>query len=255
MVFSFLLSAGTSIRIDKTTYHAKATAERIKFLILHYTACKFQPSVETLTGPKVSVHYLVSDIHPYHVYELVDESKQAFHAGVSAWQRYTELNQYSIGIEIVNLGWKNDTWMPFPDNQIDAVIQLCQQIVKQYDIKPYHVLGHSDIAPLRKIDPGPLFPWERLYHYGVGAWYDRATVTDHESQMDIQDITVIQKKFKQYGYKIDETGALDKQTTAVVKAFQMHFRPCNYSGVPDTETVAILQTLLDKYGFNEIPAS
>lgn len=149
--------------IDTTTYKAKSFDERIKFLVLHYTEQNLETSVKLLLGQNVSVHYLVSDIKPYPIFQLVDESKRAWHAGASSWQGRQNLNDISIGIEIVNRGYKNNIdgnilWYPYPEKQMQSVTELCQKIIKNYNIHPTCVIGHSDIAPGRKVDPGPLFP-------------------------------------------------------------------------------------------------
>ena len=172
------------MKIDYTSYLAHGKNFRQRFLILHYTADNFQTSVTDLTEKQVSAHYLVptlKEIDPTYthdelmVYSLVPENERAWHAGVSAWQQRTEINDSSIGIEIVNLA--TDTkFEPYPDPQIEVVIQLCQDVLARYpDMTPANVLGHSDIAVGRKIDPGPLFPWRRLYDRGIGAWYDEST--------------------------------------------------------------------------------
>ena len=244
------------IIIDKTTYKAKSFNERIRFLVLHYTEGNLEVSLSCLLGDKVSVHYLASDHTPNHIFQLVDESQSAWHAGISFWQDRYNLNDTAIGIEIVNLGPIRDAngkvigWHPFPPEQIEAVMELCKDIIARYTIEPTCVIGHADIAPNRRTDPGPLFPWKKLYANGIGAWFDEDKVQDLLHQVDLSNIQLIQRKFAQYGYPIQETGVVDQQTTTVVQAFQMHFRPTNYSGLLDNETVAILEALLQKYFTN-----
>lgn len=241
-----------TIQIDKTTYRAKAANERVRFLVLHYTAAPLKGSIEALTGPNVSAHYLVPDSRPDGIFQLVDETRRAWHAGVSHWQGRDNLNDTSIGIEIVNLGFTREpgeepVWYPFPDAQVDAVMTLAGDIVRRYGIDPTCVIGHSDIAPGRKSDPGPLFPWERLARRGVGAWPDAAEVRARRERANPNDVKGLQEKLRRYGYKIAVTGRLDQHSHDVVRAFQMHFRPAQCNGLPDAETVAILETLLDKY--------
>lgn len=147
-----------------TSLHARGADSRIRFLVMHYTESDEAKSLRTLTGDSVSVHYVVPpQPHIEHgmpvVYQLVPESQRAWHAGVSEWQRTTELNAVSIGIENVNRGPldpQNRTWQPYPPEQIDALIRLSKDIVARYAISPTRVVGHSDIAPQRKIDPGPV---------------------------------------------------------------------------------------------------
>nr|WP_253308480.1 N-acetylmuramoyl-L-alanine amidase [Rickettsia endosymbiont of Ceutorhynchus assimilis] len=238
--------------IDKTTYKATVFDGRVRFLVLHYTQENFKKSIESLTGPKVSVHYLVNDQNSDHIFRLVKEQDRAWHAGVSRWKGRNNINDTSIGIEIVNLGFTLDkedykTWYPYPPEQINSVISLCKQIISDYDIAPTNVIGHSDIAPGRKEDPGPLFPWKQLYDNNIGAWYDEETVKSLMPHIDISNIKAIQEKFIKYGYGLNPTDIMDLPTKEVISSFQMHFRPSNFSGDLDIETVAILEALIEKY--------
>lgn len=128
--------------------------------------------------------------------------------------------------------------------------RLTKDIVERYGIDPTDVVAHSDIAPLRKSDPGPLFPWKRLAQLGVGAWPDDATVTkyiDGRNKQDSASVSIIQQALARYGYQIPQSGELDNETQQVIKAFQMHFRAQDFSGVPDVETEAIALALVEKY--------
>ena len=216
--------------------------ERIKFLILHYTARDFKTSLELLKD-KVSVHYLVSD-SPVEILQLVDESKKAWHAGISFWAGRTNLNDSSIGIEIVNLdGNKN----PYSDEQIEAVMFLCQQIIAQYNIAPDCVLGHSDIAPSRKDDPGILFPWGLLYENGIGAMPDLTDVIAIEKTIATPTALELQQNLAKYGYQIDLTGNFDEQTQIVLDAFRRHFCPDLIGKEIDLKSCATLLALIKKY--------
>ncbi|XVN42816.1 MAG: N-acetylmuramoyl-L-alanine amidase [Candidatus Rickettsia vulgarisii] len=237
--------------IDNTTYKAPSFNERVKSLVLHYTERNLETSLKLLLGQNVSVHYLVSDIKPYPIFQLVDESKRAWHAGESCWQGRHNLNDTSIGIEIVNLGYKNNLdgniqWYPYPEEQI-GIVTDAKIIINNYNIHPTCVIGHSDIIPGRKVDPGPLFSWKTLYDNGIGAWYDDKDLADTKKSVDLSNILSIQENFNKYGYNLIPTGIIDQQTTDVIKSFQMHFRPEDYSGKLDAETVAILEALLKKY--------
>lgn len=265
-LLSLLLAAcSTSTSIDRgtyvadTRYHAQSVDSRVRFLVMHYTEIDERRSIQVLTTEGVSAHYVVPDAPQIRngepvVWQLVPESQRAWHAGTSSWQGTTELNAASIGIENVNLG-PIDTpqgrgWQPYPPAQVDALIRLSKDIVTRYAIAPTRVVGHSDIAPQRKIDPGPLFPWKQLYDAGVGAWPDAATVErdlagrDPHAPVDVQSL---QQKLARYGYDVATDGVLDERTRRVFAAFQMHFRPEDYSGHADAETDAIAQALLDKY--------
>ncbi|KUY92408.1 MULTISPECIES: N-acetylmuramoyl-L-alanine amidase [unclassified Burkholderia] len=241
-----------------TSLQARGADSRIRFLVMHYTESDEAKSLRTLTGDSVSAHYVVPPQPRVEhgmpvVYQLVPESKRAWHAGISEWQGTTELNAASIGIENVNRGPldpQNRTWQPYPPEQVDALIRLSKDIVARYGIPPTRVVGHSDIAPQRKIDPGPLFPWHALAQAGVGAWPDDATVAARLGGRDphaLVDVRELQLKLARYGYDVPTDGVLDARTQRVFAAFQMHFRPSDYAGNPDAGTDAIAQALLDKY--------
>ncbi|WP_321966093.1 N-acetylmuramoyl-L-alanine amidase [Burkholderia cepacia] len=267
-----LLAACTSpTLVERGTYyadtslHARGADSRIRFLVMHYTESDEAKSLRTLTGDSVSVHYVIPPQPRIErglpvVYQLVPESERAWHAGVSEWQGATELNAVSIGIENVNRGPldpQNRTWQPYPPEQVAALTRLSKDIVTRYAIPPTRVVGHSDIAPQRKIDPGPLFPWHALAQAGVGAWPDAATVAARLAGRDPHapvDVRELQLKLARYGYDVATDGVLDARTRRVFAAFQMHFRPADYAGDPDAETDAIAQALLDKYFAGTQPA-
>ncbi|MCA7892598.1 N-acetylmuramoyl-L-alanine amidase [Burkholderia cepacia] len=267
-----LLAACTSpTLVERGTYyadtslHARGADSRIRFLVMHYTESDEAKSLRTLTGDSVSVHYVIPPQPRIErglpvVYQLVPESERAWHAGVSEWQGTTELNAVSIGIENVNRGPldpQNRTWQPYPPEQVAALTRLSKDIVTRYAIPPTRVVGHSDIAPQRKIDPGPLFPWHALAQAGVGAWPDAATVAARLAGRDPHapvDVRELQLKLARYGYDVATDGVLDASTRRVFAAFQMHFRPADYAGDPDAETDAIAQALLDKYFAGTQPA-
>ena len=242
---------------------SKSFNSRIRFLIFHYTADNFSSSVKILTGPSASAHYLIPDITDssylsegytaQEVFNLVDESHRAWHAGVSQWGSRSNLNDTSIGIEIINLATDNNgefNFPPYHPEQIAAIEELAQNILKRYpDITPTQVLGHSDIAVGRKSDPGPAFPWHALYLKGIGAWFDEVTRDDFLQQYNASAIPArseLLTLFKTYGYDISgaSTEAGFKQ---LVRAFQMHFRPERYDGVMDAQTAATLAALVSKY--------
>ena len=235
-------------------YPSISQDERVRFLVLHYTAINTELSLKVLTQKDVSSHYLINDYDDKQINLLVDETKRAWHAGISKWKGLDNLNFSSIGIEIVNLGnGTGGVFQPYPDYQIKKVGELSRDIVTRYNISPFNVVGHADIAPGRKPDPGPLFPWKKLYtDYGVGAWYD-----DADKYLFIQQypwdttssvfITQVQTDLKKYGYDVPANGMIDTQTKNAIIAFQMHFRPEKYDGIVDAETWAILKALNKKY--------
>ena len=235
-------------------YPSISQDERVRFLVLQYTAINTELSLKVLTQKDVSSHYLINDYDDKQINLLVDETKRAWHAGISKWKGLDNLNFSSIGIEIVNLGnGTGGVFQPYPDYQIKKVGELSRDIVTRYNISPFNVVGHADIAPGRKPDPGPLFPWKKLYtDYGVGAWYD-----DADKYLFIQQypwdttssafITQVQTDLKKYGYEVPANGMIDTQTKNAIIAFQMHFRPEKYDGIVDAETWAILKALNKKY--------
>lgn len=244
----FLLAAcGHGPRIDYVI-PAKSQGSRAEFLILHFTNENWDSSIKILTEGKVSSHYLVRD-HPVEVARLVDEDRRAFHAGISSWKGQSMLNSASIGIEIVNRGdykGADGSFYPeYPKEQIDIVIQLVKSIVQRHGIRGDRILGHSDIAPLRKVDPGPKFPWKRLAEEGLIPWPEAAAVAAKRKDYEetLPEVAWFQAKLAEHGFGIARTGTLDPDTQRTLAAFQMKYRPSNYDGVPDAETAALLEVL------------
>ena len=228
---------------------AKSQSSRVKFLILHYTVSDTPASIRILTEREVSSHYLLTEQNPPVMYGLVDETRQANHAGVSNWKTYTQINASSVGIEIVNPGFTDGpdgrTWYPFPQSQIDRLIVLVKEIVARHNIPPENVLGHSDIAPQRKQDPGPMFPWYQLARQGLVLWpdADRVAAVRPLFEQQLPEATWFQRKLAQHGYAIQTSGQFDPQTRLVIGAFQMKYRPAAIDGTPDAETAALLDVL------------
>ncbi len=242
-----LAGCSTGLSIDRS--HPSVNHDsRIQFVVLHYTSASDERSLALLTHGQVSAHYLVG-LNPPKVYQLVDENQRAWHAGESEWDGRTWLNSSSIGIEIVNPGFTDSPsgrlWYPYSEEQIKAVEALLKDIVKRYNIEPRHIIGHSDIAPLRKQDPGPLFPWKRLADDGLGIWPDAAAVARNKARFEVNPPSMAwyQQELARLGYAIEQTGELDVTTRHVIAAFQMHFRPARFDGQPDAETAAVLQAL------------
>jgi N-acetylmuramoyl-L-alanine amidase len=251
-------------RIDYNSYRAvKGYNRRTRFLIMHYTAINFAASVGALAGNGgVSAHYLIPDpadqsyvdagFKNMRIFNLVDENERAWHAGVSHWAGRNNLNDTAIGIEIVNLASDNGgvfTFPPYRPEQVQAIKQLALNILQRYpDIEPTHVLGHGDIAPGRKSDPGAAFPWKDLYEAGIGAWYDENAKEEYRQRFSLKhpEPNEVIDKFKRYGYDISAVQS-PRGLRNLVRAFQLHFRPSNYDGNLDTETTATLYALVDKY--------
>ncbi|WP_300669015.1 N-acetylmuramoyl-L-alanine amidase [Soonwooa sp.] len=250
-------------KVVKNYFPAVAQNFRQRYIILHYTALDNDKSVMVLTQQAVSAHYLVNSYDDNEIYLLVDENKRAYHAGVSNWRNDQNLNDISIGIEIVNGGWEQNStgtknFPGFPDEQVKKVASLVKDIATRYNIPPTNILAHSDIAPTRKQDPGPMFPWKRLYtDYQIGMWYDDASKASFLNAMTPEDFAAqyntpqfiykIQAALGKFGYKLENTTAWDKPTKQTIEAFQYHFRPEKSDGIMDLETWAILQALMLKY--------
>ncbi|WHF51744.1 N-acetylmuramoyl-L-alanine amidase [Chryseobacterium gotjawalense] len=250
-------------KVVKTFFPAVGQNFRQKYIIVHYTALDEDKSVNVLTQQSVSAHYLVNDLGDNEIYQLVDENKRAYHAGISTWRNDKMLNDTSIGIEIVNAGYKTDPngmkiFPEYSEAQVKKVAALVKDLANRYMIPPTNVLGHSDIAPTRKQDPGPKFPWKKLYDdYQVGMWYDEgvkenfyttAVLEDYALQMTVPSFLFkIQTALRNFGYDINPNGVYDDATKKTIEVFQYHFRPQNYSGMMDAETWAILQALNLKY--------
>ena len=241
-------SGPTGLAIDESL-RAKGQDSRAMFLVLHFTAEDLARSIQILTEREVSAHYLVTDEVPVRIYRLVDENRRAWHAGVSSWRSQTMLNAASIGIEIVNPGQVSTAqgrqWVPYPPEQVEAVVALVQDIVRRHQIRPERVLGHSDIAPQRRVDPGPLFPWRRLADLGIIPWPDATRVAAQRTLFEAAppDVAWFQKALATWGFQVPQHGELDQETRTVLAAFQMKYRPANFDGMPDAETAAMLQVL------------
>ncbi|MEO8639905.1 N-acetylmuramoyl-L-alanine amidase [Pseudomonas sp.] len=251
LIVSLILLAGCASGPRVDTSHPSANYDsRIQFVVVHYTSASLERSLQLLTHGEVSSHYLIGDDKGATIYKLMDENLRAWHAGESEWQGRTWLNSSSIGIEIVNPGFKElpsggRFWYPYSEDQVQSLILLLKDISKRYAINPRSIIGHSDIAPLRKLDPGPLFPWKRLAAEGLGIWPNEQAVTRQQAQFEVQLPTIswFQTQLARAGYPTPQTGELDVATHHVIAAFQMHFRPSRFDGTPDAQTAALLQVL------------
>ncbi len=213
-------------------FDARPGDGRVDMLILHYTGMRTaKEALDRLCDPaaKVSAHYLIDEDGA--ATRLVAEEKRAWHAGISSWRGQGDINGASIGIELVNPGHEFG-YRRFPEPQMAALEALAKAILSRHPIPARHVIGHSDIAPLRKQDPGELFDWPRLARAGIGFWPDFAI----GGIATLPNLREIQSKLATIGYFCPESGAQDAVTTAALLAFQRHFRPECCDGVLDTET-------------------
>ncbi|MEW6017460.1 MAG: N-acetylmuramoyl-L-alanine amidase [Pseudomonadota bacterium] len=215
-------------------------------LVLHYTGMETgQGALDRLRDPeaKVSSHYLVEE--DGRIFSLVAEERRAWHAGVSFWKGETDINGRSIGIEIVNPGHEWG-YRPFPQAQMAAVTALIGDIRTRWMIPDARILGHSDVAPSRKIDPGELFDWKGLAQAGHGLWVepDAAPGAPLAEGAEGAGVFALQAGLTRLGYDCAPSGQFDVATTTIVSAFQRHWRPQRVDGVADGETRARLIALL-----------
>jgi N-acetylmuramoyl-L-alanine amidase len=220
------MSAERIVERASPNFNDRPTDVPVDILVLHYTGMTdAAAALDRLCDPNamVSAHYLIDEDGT--VYALVPESKRAWHAGVAWWRGHRDINGRSIGIELVNPGHELG-YRDFPAPQMDAVADLARAILARHPIPPRNVIGHSDIAPNRKLDPGERFDWQGLAARGVGLW----PAADGSPGGDVLRLLA------EYGY--------DTATRQVIAAFQRHFRPRRIDGRPDAETLALLAGLL-----------
>ena len=211
----------------------------IKFIIIHYTG--MQSEIESINrlinkNSKVSCHYLIN--RKGTIMQMVKENKIAWHAGVSKWKNIKNLNKNSIGIELVNkghfFGYEN-----YSNLQINSLIKLCSKLKKKYKIHKENFLGHSDIAPNRKIDPGEKFPWKKLSNYKLGKWYNLKKdeiLSDDKKKLFFKNLYKI-------GYRYFEIDKRVKSDKLIIKAFQRRYNPKKVTGYIDLKTLKISQFL------------
>ncbi len=216
-------------------------------LLIHYTGVvEAEKALKWLCmeASKVSCHYFVFE--DGRVVQSVPEKLRGWHAGISSWKGEEDNNSRSIGIEISNPGHEFG-YIPFNDVQMEAVIKLSQDICTRNAIPPERVIGHSDVAPSRKQDPGEYFPWDKLFEAGVGHWVPEAPLGDgrfFQIGEEGQPIEALQSMFALYGYGIEVNGIFDRKTQDVVTAFQRHWRQSKVDGVADASTIETLHNLL-----------
>jgi N-acetylmuramoyl-L-alanine amidase len=225
----------------------RAAAAVPDMILLHYTGMgTADGALDWLCRPEsqVSSHYFIQE--DGRVLQLVPEARRAWHAGKSLWHKQADINSLSIGIEIANAGHPGG--LPqFPAAQIDAVIALCRDCGARWSIPPERVLGHSDVAPVRKVDPGERFPWARLHAEGVGHWVEPAPIAGGRFfQMgdNGQPVEALQSMLSLYGYGTEINGEFSAAMAGDVEAFQRHFRQQRVDGIADFSTIDTLHRLL-----------
>jgi len=217
-------------------HDARPEPGRIDMLVLHYTGMKTAAeAIDRLCdlAAKVSAHYVIDEDGT--VWRLVEEGRRAWHAGVSFWQGTENVNAVSIGIELVNPG-QEWGYRAFPEAQMGSLETLARALLQRHPIPADRVVGHSDVAPLRKQDPGELFDWPRLARVGIGLW-------PTEPAPAAMDIAAAQAMLSSIGYRVPRAGVLDDETRQVLIAFQRRFRPRRIDGSLDDETALRLASV------------
>jgi len=233
------------ISFKSSNYSKKARNKgKIKFLIIHYTGMQsVRASINRLTNPryKVSCHYLID--RKGKIFQMVEDNKIAWHAGKSKWQKLNNLNDSSIGIELANKGHRFG-YQKFPKKQINVLVKLCLKLKKKYRIKNHFILGHSDIAPLRKFDPGEKFPWYDLKKRKIGIWYSSNKKIPLPNNFN--EATFRKNFFKnlyKIGYRYFNKNKPQKTDKLVIKSFQRRFRQKKIDGKIDLECIKISANL------------
>jgi N-acetylmuramoyl-L-alanine amidase len=228
------------IIIPSPNFELRPIGSSIDTIILHYTdMLTLDEALNRLcdSESKVSSHFLISK--EGQLYQLVDPKERAWHAGVSSWQGEPDINSRSIGIELDNIGHSYGP-EPFPQEQMTTLLNLLSELTHQYRIPSDRILGHSDVAPLRKSDPGEMFPWEMLAIKGFGLWPDKSKSTSFRQP----NVLEIQNAFLEIGYACSRSGVWDEETQAVCRAFQRHFTRHEVTGYATELTGQTLQALL-----------
>jgi N-acetylmuramoyl-L-alanine amidase len=228
------------IRTKYSRNFSKKTRKKkdIKIIVIHYTGMQSRiVSIRRLLSSrdKVSCHYLID--RKGRILKMVDENKVAWHAGKSKWKNFNNLNKNSIGIELVNKGHEFG-YEKFTSEQINQLIRLCLNLKRKYKIKNSNILGHSDIAPLRKQDPGEKFPWKKLKRNQLGIWYKNLKSRSNK----ISDKKVEKSFFKnlfKIGYRYFDKNKRTRKDSFIVKAFQRRFLPNEVTGVISEKTYII----------------
>ena len=220
----------------------------IKFIVIHYTGMQSEiESLRRLKNPKseVSCHYLIN--RKGQIIHMVKDDRIAWHAGKSKWKNFSNLNSNSIGIELVNKGHEWG-YQNFTNIQIKNLIKLCRNLKKKYKIKSQNFLGHSDIAPLRKVDPGQKFPWKQLSKFGLGVWYNSRILKKKENHEFIKKNSRKNffKNLHKIGYRYFNVVKKTPRDKIIIKAFQQRFTPRKVDGLIDIKILQISRFLAKK---------
>jgi N-acetylmuramoyl-L-alanine amidase len=225
----------------------KRPSKSIKLLVIHYTGMQSErESIMRLCNPKykVSSHFVINQNGK--IYRLVQDDQTAWHAGKSCWGKYKNLNKNSIGIELVNKGHEFD-YTNFKKKQLSSLIKICKILIKKYKIKKRNIVGHSDISPLRKIDPGEKFPWKELADKKIGIWHNckaKDLIKFRQVRISNKFKSEFINNLKKIGYCFNNKKKTNFSKT--VEAFQRHYRKELINGIIDKECLIIAINILKK---------
>ena len=229
-----------SYKYKSPNFDERVKNSKIKYIIIHYTGVKtqFHEVINWFLDKRsrVSCHFLIDKTGE--IYNLVDISKRAWHAGKSFWNNCIDINSNSIGIELHNAGNED-----FTHNQFESLVKLIKELMSDNGIHGWDILGHSDVSIGRKIDPGVKFPWQQLAKEKIGFFSDISQKNfdkDKSDNNNSQSVKETQSKLISIGYEVNKSGIFDTQTVEALKAFQMHWRPSKVNGVLDVSTKQIL---------------
>jgi len=240
--------------IERPSPNFDERVKPVRFVVLHYTGMESGPAaIDWLCNPisKVSSHYVVEENGD--IYQLVPDAKRAWHAGRGSWRGETDVNGVSVGIEIVNGG--HEFGLPeYPEAQIRAVMALVDDLLERHGLDPRAVIGHSDLAPSRKPDPGEKFPWARLVANNLAIGADPVkdgSKGDHRPLFDVlgmvdRGVAVLQTGLATIGYGVEVTGVYDQITFDTVTAFQRRHRQSNPDGIVDVETLGLVNAVVGR---------
>ena len=233
------------IEYPSPNFNERKNITKIDMLIIHYTdMMSAKPALQHMCNEKsqVSAHYLICEKGI--IYRLVNEKYRAWHAGVSHWRGITDINSHSIGIELDNPGHTNGL-RPFPNQQMQSLINLCHDILTRHKIPSYNIIGHSDIAAGRKLDPGPLFDWQLLAQNNIGLWPKlvgpklvgpKLKINGNMEKSDKDNKHILMQILSNIGY--------DAKNTQAIAAFQRHYMTDNINNIADDKTIALAKNLL-----------
>ena len=244
------MSIKTTLNYSPNFNSKKRAKKDIKFIIFHYTGMKNEKiAIQKLTNiqSEVSSHYFIKKNGE--IITLVPDSYTAWHAGISFWKNFKNLNKNSIGIEIDNPGHQFG-YKEFSKKQINSLIKLSKFLIKKYKINNKNILGHSDIAPFRKKDPGEKFPWKKLSRYKIGFWHKLSQSylsSIRKKKINNNDKNITLKNIFKIGYSpfLKKKISNEKKNMLIIKAFQRRFRPKLVNGKIDRECLIISKNLVN----------